>query len=81
MVTRVGLDTLSLEWARAAAAIFAEEYFAHVPSAWRERFPLHCAGALIEVAGGMFRRQERRWPERVAAAVQEARNALSGEFM
>ena len=81
MVTRVGLDTLSLVQARAAAAIFAEEYFAHVPPAWRERFPLHCAGALIEVAGGMFRRQERRWPERVAAAVQEARNALSGGSM
>jgi len=81
MVTRVGLDTLSLAQARAAAAIFAEEYFARVPPSWRERFRLHCAGALIEVAGGMFRRQERRWPERVAEAVQEAQNALSGGFM
>ena len=52
-----------------------------VPPAWRERFRLHCAGALIEVAGGMFRRQERRWPERVAEAVQEAQNVLSGGFM
>jgi len=81
IVTRVGLDTLSLRQARAAAGIFAEEYFAHVPPGWRERFRLHCAGALIEVAGGMFRRQERRWPERMAAAVQEAQNALSGGFM
>ncbi len=81
LVTRVGLDALSLERARAAAAIFAEEYFAHVPTAWRERFPLHCAGALIEVAGGMFRRQERRWPERVVAAVQAAQTALSGGFI
>ncbi|PYJ63503.1 MAG: hypothetical protein DME24_01175 [Verrucomicrobia bacterium] len=81
IVTRVGLDTLSLAQARAAAAIFAKEYFARVPPSWRERFRLHCAGALIEVAGGMFRRQERRWPERVAEAVQEAQNALSGGFM
>ena len=81
LVTRVGLDILSLERARAAAAIFAEEYFAQVPTAWHERFPLHCAGALIEVAGGMFRRQERRWPERVVAAVQAAQSALSGGLM
>ena len=81
MLTRVGLDTLSLAQARAAAAIFAEEYFAQVPPSWRERFRLHCAGALVEVAGGMFRRQEQRWPERVAEAVQQARNALSGGFM
>ena len=81
MVTRVGLNGISPRQAHAAAAAFAEAYFERVPPAWLERFPVHCAGALIEVAGGMFRRQERHWPERVTAAVREAKNALSGGFL
>ena len=81
MVARVGLNGISPRQAHAAAAAFAEAYFERVPPAWLERFPVHCAGALIEVAGGMFRRQERQWPERVTAAVQEAKNALEGGFM
>ena len=44
---------------------------------WRKSFPLHCAGALIEVAAGIFKRQEPHWPEKVAACIEEARNALS----
>jgi len=75
---RVGLDALSRERARATAAAFAESYFAHVPPSWRNQFSLHCAGALIEVAGGIFKRQEPHWPAKVMAAVEEAGNALSG---
>ena len=77
LVSRVGLDSMPRERARAAAAAFVEEYFAHVPKPWRRRFPLHCAGALIEVAGGIFKRQEPHWPEKVTAAVEEARCCLS----
>jgi hypothetical protein len=62
--------------ARAVAAAFVEEYFRHVPASWRRRFPLHCAGALIEVASGIFRRQDAQWQEKVAAAIAEARTCL-----
>jgi len=77
VASRVGLETLPPEQARALAATFVEEYFRHVPTSWRRRFPLHCAGALLEVASGIFRRQDTRWQEKVAAAVAEARTCLS----
>ena len=73
---RVGLDAMTAEQARAAAGLFAAEYFHHVPGAWRRRFGLHCAGALVEVASAIFRRQEAQWPEKVAAAVAAARECL-----
>jgi len=73
---RVGLDALPVEEARAAARLFAAEYFDHVPGAWRRRFGLHCAGALVEVASAIFRRQEAHWPEKVAATVAAARDCL-----
>ena len=62
-----------------AARTFAEEYLAHVPGAWRRRLPLHYAGASLKVAAGFFRRQEPRWPETIAALVQEARGSLTGD--
>src|SRR5207249_814969 len=80
LAARVGLDDLSPEQASAAATAFVEEYFAHVPKSWRKQFPLHCAGALIEVAGGIFKRQEPHWPEKVTTAIKEAHRALSGGF-
>ncbi len=73
---RVGLDAMTPEQARAAARLFAAEYFDCVPAAWRRRFGLHCAGALVEVASAIFRRQEAQWPEKVAAAVAAARECL-----
>jgi Phosphotransferase enzyme family len=73
---RVGLDAVPAEEARVAAALFAAEYFEHVPAEWRPRFRLHCAGALVEVASAIFRRQEAHWPEKVAAAVAAARGYL-----
>ena len=76
LAARVGLDAVPQDRARVAAAAFAEEYFAHVPKPWRRRFALHCAGALVEVAGGIFKRQEPRWPEKVAGAIEEARRCL-----
>jgi hypothetical protein len=58
--------------ARLAATTLREAYFAHVPEPWVRRFALHCAGALVEVAGGIVKRQEEHWPEKVTAAIEEA---------
>lgn len=72
------LFPLSQRRVRTAARVFTEEYFAHVPRAWRSRLPLHYAGAVLKVAVGFFQRQEPRWPEKIAAMVEEARNSLAG---
>ena len=72
----VGLDGVPAARIRAAAGAFVQEYFARVPAAWRARFALHCAGALIEVASGIFRRQEPAWRDKVITAVELARRAL-----
>jgi hypothetical protein len=61
-----------------AARAFAEEYFAHVPRAWRSRLHLHYTGAVLKAAVGFFRRQEPRWPEKIAVLVAEARDSLAG---
>lgn len=63
---------------RMAADVFAEEYFARVPNSWRETLHLHYAGALLEVAHGFFRRQERDWPAKVANLIRQAEEALEG---
>lgn len=78
LVGRVGLDGLAKSRADAAAALFLAEYFERVPRSWRRRFRFHCAGALIEVAGGIFKRQEPGWRQRVPGLIQEAQEALSG---
>ncbi|TLY22245.1 MAG: hypothetical protein E6K68_03515 [Nitrospirae bacterium] len=63
-----------------ATRAFAEEYFSHVPRAWRGRLPLHYAGAALKAAVGFFRRQEPRWSEKIAALVKEARDSLDGRL-
>jgi Ser/Thr protein kinase RdoA (MazF antagonist) len=63
---------------RTAARTFAEEYFTHAPRAWRSRLPAQYAGALLEVAASFFRHQEPRWPDKVAALLEEARDSLAG---
>ena len=65
--------------ARTAAQTFAEEYFAHVPRAWRSRLPVHYAGALLEVASGFFRRQEPGWFDKIPPLVEEAEDSLMGK--
>jgi len=66
--------------ARMAARTFAEEYFAHVPKAWRRRLPLHYAGAALKEAVGFFRRQDPQWCEKIAVMVGEARDSLAGRL-
>ena len=77
---RVGLDAVPAERAEAAAAAFVDAYFAHVPAEWRERFDLQYAGALLEVATGLFRSQEPGWRRLVSAAVASACRALSSRW-
>jgi|SRR5881394_3454849 len=76
ITARVGLDALPADEAHRAAQVFVDEYFAHVPPAWHQQFQLHCAGALIEVAGGIFKRQEPEWRAKVAAALALAHRLL-----
>ena len=66
--------------ARAAAQIFAEEYFLHVPGSWRTRFPLHYAGAILKSAGGGLRNRDPAWSEKLGALVEEARRSVAGEI-
>jgi hypothetical protein len=65
---------------RTAAQAFADEYFVHVPPAWRDRLAVHYAGAALKEATGFFRRQEGAWPEKVAALVGEASDSLAGRL-
>src|SRR5256884_3717633 len=65
---RVGLDAMAAEQARAAAGLFAAEYFDHVPGAWRRRFGPHCAGALVEVASAVLPRPEAHLAAKMAVA-------------
>jgi hypothetical protein len=50
-----------------ARATFAREYFERVPAEWRLRLRPYYAGALVEVASGIFHRHEPAWRRRVAA--------------
>src|SRR6266571_7356097 len=74
---RVGLDSTPMTHTEVAGATFVEEYFRFVPNSWRRRFSLHCAGALLEVAAGIFRRQESRWPEKIIRVIEAAQHEIS----
>jgi len=60
-----------------ARATFAREYLAHVPAAWRVRLRPYYATALVEVASGIFHRQEPAWRSCVAALVAQAHAAVA----
>jgi hypothetical protein len=64
--------------ARRAAREFAEEYFAHVPGAWHDRFPFHYAGTLLKVSVHFFGHQEPDWPGKIATLLKEAKASLAG---
>lgn len=81
LVMRVGMDHVPAPAVGAAVHAFVDEYFAWVPRRWETTFHVHCAGALVEVAGGIFKRQEPRWREKVRAALREADAALSGSLV
>lgn len=60
------------------ATAFSEDYFTSVPQSWRARLPTYYAGSLIEVAAGMFHRQEAQWKPRVRELVRAAVQAADG---
>lgn len=70
--------TISPDRVRAATDVFVEEYFTHVPEAWRGRFALHYAGALLKEAVGFFRRQEPDWFDKIPVLVRQARESVAG---
>src|SRR5207249_8593771 len=78
LASRAGMRSMPAGRARAAAAAFVEEYFRHAPSTWRERLPLHTAGAFLEVAAGIFRAQEPGWRETAAWIIEAAQRACRG---
>ena len=63
---------------RKAARVFAEEYFARVPDAWRARLPLYYANALLRGAVGVTRRPGPSVQEEVEALVKEAKDPTIG---
>ena len=76
LASRAGLDSMPEAQARGLADAVAEEYFRFAPASWRKRFALQCAGAFIEVAVAIFRRQERGWQGRVARIIDLAQETL-----
>ena len=78
VASRAGMRSMPADRARATAAAFVEEYFRHAPSTWRERLPLHTAGAFLEVAAGIFRAQEPGWRETAAWIIEAAQRACRG---
>ena len=78
---RVGLDGVPAERAQAAAVAFVDEYFSHVPAEWRERFALQYAGALLDVASGLFRSQAPGWRGMISDVIAEACRALSPRWV
>jgi Ser/Thr protein kinase RdoA (MazF antagonist) len=57
---------------------FVEEYFVHVPEAWRARLPYRHAMALLNKAASLDRRQEPGWSNRIEAFLRETRASLAG---
>lgn len=55
------------------ADAFAREYFAQVPQAWRDRLPAYYAASLLEVAAGLFHRQEDNWRTNIPKLMKTAR--------
>ena len=57
---------------------FAEEYFAHVPKAWRTRLPLHYAGAVLRLATSLSHEQTPGWSDKVEVLIEQANDSLAG---
>src|ERR671921_2231508 len=57
--------------------VFADEYFGRVPEAWRDRLPVHYAGAALKMAVGFFRRREAGWPAKIESLLNTAGESLA----
>jgi Ser/Thr protein kinase RdoA (MazF antagonist) len=58
--------------AEAAARAFKDAYLAAVPASWAARLQPLYAGALVELAASLFRRQVRGWEAAVGVLVDDA---------
>ncbi len=65
---------------QAIAQAFVEEYFAHVPEAWRGRLPFHYAAARLKLATGTLRHQSPGWVDKIEAMIEEAKTSLAGRL-
>ena len=63
--------------AQTVARAFVEEYFNHVPEAWRARLPFHYAGATLKIAGALSRNRATGWSDRSKALIKEAKDSLA----
>ena len=61
---------------RAAAAAFAHQYFACVPATWRRHLSVYYAASLMDVAAGLFHRQEDDWRTNVPALLGTSSTTL-----
>jgi hypothetical protein len=80
-LSALGFHTVDAQRMRVAAATFADEYFSNVPQEWRARLRIYYVGALVEVAAGIFHRQEYAWAARANALIKEATTVLAGGSM
>jgi hypothetical protein len=78
LACRIEVPDMPADLARAAARTLVEEYFSQVPETRHQQFELQYLIAVLEGACGLFKRQEPRWAERAAAALEEAQRALTG---
>jgi hypothetical protein len=60
------------------ARAFVEEYFAHVPEAWRTRLPVHYAGAVVGHSAAVARKAPEVCPDVIETLVEEAKDSLAG---
>ena len=67
------LATSAEAWrAHTAAAAFEDAYLRTCPRTWRARLPAYYAASLVEVAAGLFHRQDQQWRERIHELVHRA---------
>lgn len=61
---------------RSMSAAFTRAYLARVPETWRARLPVYFAASLLEVAAGLFHRQEDGWRQNIPQLIATARTVL-----
>jgi hypothetical protein len=64
----------------AVTQAFVEEYFAHVPEAWRTRLPVHYAVAVLHQSTRVWRTGSEGWQNEVEALVKEAKDSIAGRL-
>jgi hypothetical protein len=74
---RIDSPEMPSELAHAVCQTLIQEYFALVPHEWQKQFKLQHVIAILEAACGLFKRQEPRWAERAASAIDAAQGVFS----